>query len=61
MIEFDIIFKIVWSCFSSKNNKLFQITTLDNYQGKLVEKMGVGTTENEVLEAEPSFAYDGLW
>lgn len=44
--------------FHLKNNKLFRITTLDNYQGKLFEKIGVGTTEKELLEAEPSFVYD---
>ena len=44
--------------FHRKNNKLFRITTLDNYQGKLFEKIGVGTTEKELLEIEPSFVYD---
>ena len=44
--------------FHLKNNKLFRITTLDNYQGKLFEKIGVGTTEKELLEVEPSFVYD---
>ena len=44
--------------FHLKNNKLFRITTLENYQGKLFEKIGVGTTEKELLEVEPSFAYD---
>lgn len=40
--------------FHLKNNKLFRITTLDNYKGKLFGKIGVGTTEKELLEAEPS-------
>lgn len=44
--------------FHLKNNKLFRITTLDNYQGKLFEKIGVGTTEKELLKVEPSFVYD---
>ena len=44
--------------FHLKNDKLFRITTLDNYQGKLFEKIGVGTTEKELLEVEPSFVYD---
>ena len=44
--------------FHLKNNKLFRITTLDNYKGKLSGKIGVGTTEKELLEAEPSFVYD---
>lgn len=44
--------------FHLKNNKLFRITTLDNYKGKLFGKIGVGTTEKELLEAESSFVYD---
>lgn len=44
--------------FHLKNNKLFRITTLDNYQGKLFKKIGVGTTKKELLEAEPSFVYN---
>ena len=40
------------------NNKLFRITTLENYKGRLFEKIGVGTTEEELLNAEPSFVYD---
>ena len=44
--------------FHLKNNKLFRITTLDNYQGKLFEKIGVGTSEKELLNVEPSFTYD---
>ena len=44
--------------FHLKNNKLFRITTLDNYKGKLFGKIGVGTTEKELLEADPSFVYD---
>lgn len=46
--------------FHLKNNKLFRITTLDNYQGKLFEKIGVGTTEKELLEVESSFVYDNF-
>ena len=44
--------------FHLKNNKLFRITALDNYKGKLFGKIGVGTIEKELLEAEPSFVYD---
>lgn len=44
--------------FHLKNNKLFRITTLDDYRGKLFEKIGVGTTEEELLKVEPSFGYD---
>lgn len=46
--------------FHLKSNKLFRITTLDNYQGKLFEKIGVGTTEKELLEVESSFVYDNF-
>lgn len=44
--------------FHLKNNKLFRITTLDNYKGKLFEKIGIGTTEEELLKIEPSFVYN---
>ncbi|WP_034226541.1 hypothetical protein [Lachnobacterium bovis] len=44
--------------FHLKNNKLFRITTLDNYKGKLFEKIEVGSTEEEMLEIESSFVYD---
>ena len=44
--------------FHLKNNKLFRITTLDGYKGKLFEKIGVGTTEVELLKIEPSFVYN---
>jgi hypothetical protein len=56
-IRYDIL-NSVELFFHLKNNKLFRITTLDNYRGKLFEKIGVGTTEKELLEVEPSFAYD---
>ena len=56
-IRYDIQ-KSVELFFHLKNNKLFRITTLDNYQGKLFEKIGVGTTEKELLKVEPSFVYD---
>lgn len=44
--------------FHLENDKLFRITTLDNYKGKLFERIGVGTTEEEMLKIEPSFVYD---
>lgn len=40
------------------NDKLFRITTLDNYKGKLFKKIGVGTTVEDMLKFEPSFIYD---
>lgn len=56
-IEYDIQ-NSVELLFHLKNDKLFQIRTLDDYKGKLFEKIGVGTTEEEMLEIEPSFVYD---
>lgn len=44
--------------FHLKNDKLFRITALDNYKGKLFGEIGIGTTEEELLECEPSFVYD---
>ncbi len=44
--------------FHSKNNKLFRITTLDNYRGLLFEKIGVKTSKEEMLKIEPTFVYD---
>ncbi len=40
------------------NDKLFRITTLDNYEGSLFGKIKVGTARNEMLETEPSFVYN---
>ena len=44
--------------FHIKNKKLFRITTLDEYKGKLFGGISVGTTEEEMLKIEPSFYYD---
>ena len=44
--------------FHLENDKLFRITTLDNYQGRLFEKIGVGTTTEEMLKLESSFIYN---
>ena len=44
--------------FHSKNNKLFRITTLDNYKGMLFGKIGVKTSKEEMLKVEPTFVYD---
>lgn len=44
--------------FHLKNNKLFRITTLENYKGMLFEKIGVGTTTEEMLNVEPSFIFN---
>ena len=44
--------------FHSGNNKLFKITTLEGYRGKLFDKITVGMKEEEFLQIEPSFIYD---
>lgn len=44
--------------FHKKNNKLFRITTLDNYKGMLFGKIGVKTSKEEMIKAEPTFVYD---
>lgn len=44
--------------FHLKNNKLFRITTLENYKGALFNQIKVGTTKDEMLKIEPSFIYN---
>lgn len=44
--------------FHIKNKKLFKITTLDGYRGKLFDKIVVGMKEKEFVEIEPTFIYD---
>ncbi len=44
--------------FNLVNGKLFKITTLSNYTGKLFNEICVGTHIDEVLRIEPSFVYD---
>lgn len=39
------------------NDKLFRITTLDNYEGSLFGQIKVGTTKDEMLEIEPSLIF----
>ncbi len=56
-IQYDIQ-NTIELLFHQKNNKLFRITTLENYKGKLFGKIGVGTSEEEMLKIEPSFVYD---
>lgn len=47
------------------NGKLFKITTLEKYTGKLFENICVGMTEKELLDTDPTFVYDdfeeGKW
>ena len=44
--------------FNLVNGKLFKITTLGNYTGKLFNEICVGTHIDDVLRIEPSFVYD---
>lgn len=56
-IEYDIQNSVALT-FHLTNNKLFRIVALDNYQGKLFGKIGIGTTEEEMLAIEPSFVFE---
>lgn len=40
------------------NRKLFKICTLENYKGKLFDKIYVGLPERKLLKAEPTLVYD---
>jgi len=40
------------------NGKLFKITTLEDYKGKLFSSIDIDTTEEEFLKIEPSFMYE---
>lgn len=44
--------------FNLFNGKLFKITALKNYTGKLFDVIHIGMPIEEVLEIEPSFEYD---
>ncbi|UTR13947.1 hypothetical protein MM221_15215 [Salipaludibacillus sp. LMS25] len=46
--------------FNLMNGKLFKITALQNYTGKLFEQISIGMHIDEILEIEPSFEYDGF-
>lgn len=56
-IRYDIC-NTVELFFHLGNDKLFRISTLDNYQGKLFEKIGVGTTAEEISKLDSSFIYN---
>lgn len=58
---FIIIYEIndsvdLW--FNVLNGKLFKITALKNYTGKLFGDIGIGMHIDDVLSREPSFSYD---
>ena len=44
--------------FHNKNGKLWQMTALENYKGKLFGNIGVGITEKELLQIDNSFVFD---
>ena len=44
--------------FLKKNKKLFKITTLGGYKGKLWEKIGTDTVEKTLLTLDDSFVWD---
>ena len=44
--------------FSTVNDKLYKLTATGNYKGTVFGKIKIGMTEEELLEAEPSFVYD---
>ena len=44
--------------FNVVNGKLFKITALKNYTGKLLEQISIGMHIDDVLKIEPSFIYD---
>ncbi|MBH5318321.1 hypothetical protein I6N90_10925 [Paenibacillus sp. GSMTC-2017] len=44
--------------FNLFNGKLYKITALKNYNGKLFDKIHIGMPIEEVLEIEPSFEYE---
>lgn len=48
----------VYLWFNVINGKLFKITALQNYTGKLFGKISIGMHIDEVLKIEPSFVYD---
>ncbi len=49
---------LLYLVFLKKNGKLFKITTLDGYKGKLWDKIGTDTVENELLSLDDSFIWD---
>ena len=44
--------------FHKKNGKLFKMTTLDGYKGKLWDKIGTDTVEKTLLSLDDSFVWD---
>lgn len=44
--------------FHLRNDKLFKITTLENYKGTLFNQIKVGTPKAQMLKIEPTFVYN---
>ena len=49
---------VMYLFFLKKNKKLFRLTTLDGYKGKLWDKIGTDTVEKTLLSLDDSFAWD---
>lgn len=56
-IRYDID-NIMSLFFHKKNNKLFKMTTMEGYCGKLFNRITVDTTEKEIITTDASFQYD---
>lgn len=56
-IRYDIS-NIMSMFFHRGNNKLFKMTTMKEYNGRLFDKITVETTEKELIEIDDSFVYD---
>lgn len=57
LVRYDMANK-VYLFFNLVNGKLFKITALKNYKGKLFGQISIGMHIDEVLKIEPSFIYD---
>ena len=49
---------LLYLVFLKKNGKLFKITTLDGYKGKLWDKIGTDTVEKNLLSLDDLFVWD---
>ena len=56
-IRYDID-NIMSLFFHKRNSKLFKMTTMEGYRGKLFNRITVDTTEKEIITTDDSFQYD---
>jgi len=49
---------VLYLFFHLRNSKLYKITTLSGYEGRLFDSIDVNTTEKEFLKIEPGFEYN---